>query len=86
MRPNEWDGSPNAVLEVNVHVEHVSLDHLTAGDNESQRVVYANVYLDPDLVADTTVRWTGKARTTNRPFRFARPSPLKFERTEEKVQ
>ncbi len=77
-RPNGWDGTPQRVRENNVFVSHIPLDHLTAGDNETQRVVYVKLYLDAELEGDTTVQWTGIARTTTRRFRFEGAPPLKF--------
>ena len=65
--------------------EEILLDHLTASDNDAQRVVYVVVYRDAEMRFDTTIRWTGAASAAGRKFRFAAPPKLSFDTTERQL-
>jgi len=79
MRLDPWDGSPIEVTRCRRTTRDIALDHLTASDNESQRVLYVTVFRDAALRFDTDVRWTGAATAAGRRLRFDAPPALSFE-------
>ncbi|MBV8369266.1 MAG: hypothetical protein JO036_10140 [Candidatus Eremiobacteraeota bacterium] len=79
MRLDPWDGSPVEVTRSRRTTRDIALDHLTASDNESQRVLYVTVFRDVALRFDTDVRWTGAATAAGRRLRFDAPPALSFE-------
>ena len=78
-RLDRWDGSPTTVARCRRTTREVALDHLTASDNESQRVLYVTVFRHAALRFNTDVRWTGEATAAGRRLRFDPPPALTFE-------
>jgi hypothetical protein len=73
-------GASRMVPEYHRERREVRLGHLTAKEDDAQREVCVAVYLDPALLEDTHVRWTGDAVAGQRRFWYTRPEPLRFPR------